>query len=173
MRELSSDLKVILKKFNVYIKGIARMLLKRKSMFFYGFEVREIRWLSFLDSISKVSPGIFSECLKTCLSLRCRWEMMRIPVQGIKEKRGIIYKALTARGSRNTWRQRGGKGVYSFWIVTPGQKIHMSKFIRQILRVKTNVPKCIHCVRLTFISSKYKNLSIKWIRRSRRYTSDR
>jgi len=50
MRELSSDLKVILKKFNVYIKGIAGMLLKRKSMFFYGFEVREIRRLPFLDS---------------------------------------------------------------------------------------------------------------------------
>jgi len=69
MRELSSDLKVILKKFNVYIKG---MLLKRKSMFFYSFEVREIRRLPFLDSSSKVSLGIFSECLKTCLLLRCR-----------------------------------------------------------------------------------------------------
>jgi len=81
---------------------------------------------------------------------------MRIPVQGIKEKRGIIYKAPTARrdGSRNMWRQRGGKGVHSFWIVTRGQKIHMSKFIRQILRVRTNVSKCIHYVRLTFISSK-------------------
>jgi len=171
MRELSSDLKVILKKFNVYIKGIAGMLLKRKSMFFYGFEVREIRRLPFLDSSSKVSPGIFSECLKTCLLFRCRWEMMRIPVQGIKEKRGIIYKAPTAGLAIC-----GGNGAEKEYILSgllhEGER-YICRNLFDKYYVRTNVPKCIHCVRLTFISSKYKNLPIKSIKRSGRYTSDR
>lgn len=46
---------------------------------------------SFETLVLAISPGIFSECFKTCLLLTCRWEMMRIPVRGIKEKRGIIY----------------------------------------------------------------------------------
>lgn len=44
--------------------------------------------------------------------------MMRILVQGIKEKRGIIYKAPTTRRVLQYGWQRGGKGVHSFWIVT-------------------------------------------------------
>lgn len=47
MRELSSDLEVILKKFNVYIKAIGGTLFKRKGMFFYGVEVRRFDGLLF------------------------------------------------------------------------------------------------------------------------------
>lgn len=78
------------------------------------------------------------------------------PVRGIKEKRGIIYKAPTARWVLQYGRQRSGKGVHYFWIVTRGQKIHMSKFIRRALRVRVDVLK-MYLLR-AFIFIKYENI---------------
>lgn len=124
----------MLRKLNVYIKGIGGTLVKTKGTFFYGIEVRRSVWrlLFWNFSSSGISPGIFSECLKTCLLLRCRWEMMRIPVRGIKEKRGIIYKASIERRVLQYGWQRSGKRVHSFWIVTRG---HTDTYIPTYIRI--------------------------------------
>lgn len=112
IKELSNDLnaEVMLKKL-IMCRQRERRSVKRKTAPFYSIEIREFNVRIFFFNFSSVGK-IFSECLKTCLLLKCKWEMMRIGGRGIKEKRGIIYKVHTSWDGCNM----GGKHVEKEYI---------------------------------------------------------